>query len=96
MFGLDFLVDVNKWMEGKIGTEVFVMGGGNVAMDVYCSNRKALRCQEGYLSLLEPRDRMPASAEEVARAEEEGVIVMPSWGLSKVVEDNGKVKGMGA
>jgi len=93
IFGLDFLVDVNKWMEGKIGSEVFVMGGGNVAMDVAVT-AKRLGAKKVTLACLEPRDRMPASAEEVARAEEEGVIVMPSWGLSKVVEENGKVKGM--
>ncbi|MDR1217298.1 MAG: FAD-dependent oxidoreductase, partial [Oscillospiraceae bacterium] len=33
-FGLDFLTEVTKWMDGKLGSEVFVMGGGNVAMDV--------------------------------------------------------------
>ena len=37
---------------------------------------------------------MPASAEEIARAEEEGVVIMPGWGLSRVVEENGVVKGM--
>jgi NADPH-dependent glutamate synthase beta subunit-like oxidoreductase len=80
-------------MEGKIGSEVFVMGGGNVAMDVAVT-AKRLGAKKVTLACLEPRERMPASSEEVARAEEEGVIVMPSWGLSKVVEEDGKVKGM--
>jgi NADPH-dependent glutamate synthase beta subunit-like oxidoreductase len=93
VFGLDFLVEIKKWMEGKIGQEVFVMGGGNVAMDVAMS-AKRLGAKKVTLACLEPRDRMPASDEEIARAEEEGVIVMPGWGLSKVVEENGKVKGM--
>jgi NADPH-dependent glutamate synthase beta subunit-like oxidoreductase len=93
IFGLDFLVEVNKWMEGKIGSEVFVMGGGNVAMDVAVT-AKRLGAKKVTLACLEPRDRMPASSEEIARAEEEGVVVMPSWGLSRVVEENGKVKGM--
>ncbi|NLV49417.1 MAG: FAD-dependent oxidoreductase [Clostridiales bacterium] len=93
VFGLDFLVEIKKWMEGKIGQEVFVMGGGNVAMDVAMS-AKRLGAKKVTLACLEPRDRMPASAEEIARAEEEGVVVMPGWGLSKVVEENGVVKGM--
>ena len=93
VFGLDFLVEIQKWMEGKIGQEVFVMGGGNVAMDVAMS-AKRLGAKKVTLACLEPRGRMPASAEEIARAEEEGIIIMPGWGLSKVVEDNGAVKGM--
>jgi NADPH-dependent glutamate synthase beta subunit-like oxidoreductase len=93
VFGLDFLVDVGKWMEGKLGSEVFVMGGGNVAMDVAIT-AKRLGAKKVTLACLEPRDRMPASAEEIARAEEEGIVIMPSWGLSKVVEENGVVKGM--
>ena len=92
-FGLDFLVEVRNWMSGKLGSEVFVMGGGNVAMDVAIT-AKRLGAEKVTLACLEPRDRMPASAEEIARAEEEGVIVMPSWGLSKVVEKDGKCEGM--
>ncbi|MBN2039429.1 MAG: FAD-dependent oxidoreductase [Spirochaetes bacterium] len=92
-FGLDFLVEVNKWMEGKIGTEVIVTGGGNVAMDVAVT-AKRLGAKKVTLACLEPRDRMPASSEEITRAEEEGIIIMPSWGLSRVVEENGVVKGM--
>jgi NADPH-dependent glutamate synthase beta subunit-like oxidoreductase len=92
-FGLDFLVEVNKWMEGKIGSEVLVTGGGNVAMDVAIT-AKRLGAKKVTLACLEPRERMPASAEEIARAEEEGIIILPSWGLSKVLEENGVVKGM--
>ncbi len=93
VFGLDFLVEVKKWMEGKIGKEVFVMGGGNVAMDVAMS-AKRLGAKKVTLACLEPRDRMPASPEEIARAEEEGIVIMPGWGLSQVIEENGVTKGM--
>ena len=93
VFGLDFLVEVKQWMDGKVGEEVIVTGGGNVAMDVAVT-AKRLGAKKVTLACLEPRDRMPASDEEVARAEAEGVVIMPSWGLSKVVEDGGTVKGM--
>ena len=93
VFGLDFLVEVKKWMEGKIGKEVFVMGGGNVAMDVAMS-AKRLGAKKVTLACLEPRDRMPASPEEIARAEEEGIVIMPGWGLSQVIEESGVTKGM--
>ena len=92
-FGLDFLTDVKKWMDGKIGSEVFVMGGGNVAMDVAIT-AKRLGAEKVTLACLETREEMPASKEEIARAEEEGIVVMPAWGMSKVVEENGIVKGM--
>lgn len=93
VFGLDFLIEVNKWMEGKVGEEVLVTGGGNVAMDVAVTARR-LGAKKVTLACLEPRDRMAASSEEIARAESEGIVIMPSWGLSKVVEDGGVVKGM--
>lgn len=92
-FGLDFLVGVEKWMEGKIGSEVIVTGGGNVAMDVAIT-AKRLGAKKVTMACLEDRDTMPASKEEIARAEEEGVVIMPSWGLSKVIEENGVVKGL--
>lgn len=92
-FGLDFLIEVNQWMKGKVGTEVLVTGGGNVAMDVAIT-AKRLGAKKVTMACVEPRDRMPASKEEIARAEEEGIIIMPSWGLSKVIEENGSVKGM--
>jgi CO/xanthine dehydrogenase FAD-binding subunit/thioredoxin reductase len=93
VFGLDFLVEVGKWMDGKVGAEVVVAGGGKVAMDVAIAARR-LGAKKGTLACLEPRERMPATEEEIARAEEEGIAIMPSWGLSKVVEQDGKVAGL--
>ena len=93
IFGLDFLVEVSKWMEGKVGSDVLVTGGGNVAVDVAVT-AKRLGAKNVTLACLEPRDRMPASDEELARALDEGISVMPSWGLSKVIEEGGIVRGM--
>ena len=93
VFGLDFLVEVRQWMDGKVGEEVIVTGGGNVAMDVAVT-AKRLGANKVTLVCLEPRGRMPASDEELARAEAEGVIIMPSWGLSKVIGYDGVVKGL--
>ena len=93
VFGLDFLVEVNKWMEGKVGSKVIVAGGGNVAMDVAVT-AKRLGAEKATLVCLEPKDLMPAGASEIKRAEQEGVVVMPSWGISKVLVENGLVLGM--
>lgn len=93
VFGLDFLIEVNEWMKGKVGSEVLVTGGGNVAMDVAIT-AKRLGARKVTMACLETEYEMPASREEIARAREEGIIIMPSWGLGKVVEENGIVKGM--
>lgn len=93
VFGLDFLVQVNKWMVDKVGTHVLVTGGGNVAMDVAIT-AKRLGAKTVTMACLESEAEMPASKEEIARAREEGIIIMPSWGLSKVVSEGKKVTGM--
>jgi len=80
-------------MGGKVGAEVVVAGGGNVAMDVAVT-AKRLGAGKVTLVCLEPRGRLPASEEEIARAEQEGIVLMPSWGLSQVVELGGKVAGL--
>lgn len=93
VFGLDFLVQVNKWMIDKIGTDILVTGGGNVAMDVAIA-AKRLGAKTVTMACLESEKEMPASKEEVERAKEEGIIIMPSFGLSKVVTEDNKAIGM--
>jgi glutamate synthase (NADPH/NADH) small chain len=57
----------------RIGKKVAVIGAGNVAMD---SARSALRlgAKEVYIVYRRSRDEMPARAEEIENAEEEGII----------------------
>jgi glutamate synthase (NADPH/NADH) small chain len=57
----------------KKGRRVAVVGGGNVAMD---SARTALRlgAEESHIVYRRSREEMPARAEEIENAEEEGVI----------------------
>ena len=93
-FGLNFLVDVNTYLQKAIGNNVLVCGGGNVSMDVALTAIR-LGAKNVKLVCLEKRDEMPASAEEIARAEEEGLEIHNGWGLSKVLTDeNGKVRGL--
>jgi len=95
VFGLQFLTEVKKWFADNrlAGKDVFVMGGGNVAMDVALTSKR-LGARSVKLACLEPRDRMPASEEEIARAVDEGVEINPGWGLSKVIEKDGKAIGI--
>ena len=93
-FGLDFLVEVNTYLKGRVGKEVLVCGGGNVAMDVALVSKR-LGVEKVRLVCLEQRDEMPASPEEIARVLEEGVEFINGRGLMEVIYDeNGNVKGM--
>ena len=94
LFGLNFLTEVNTYLEKTIGNDVLVCGGGNVAMDVALT-AKRLGAKKVTLICLEQRHEMPASSEEIERAEEEGVVIYNGWGLGNVITDaNGKVTGL--
>lgn len=92
-FGLQFLMEVNQWMNKKDRRHVLVVGGGNVAMDVAITARR-LGAESVTLACLESEPEMPASREEIARAREEGIEIMPSYGVSKAIYEDGKVTGM--
>ena len=92
-FGLQFLVDVNKWVNKKERNHVLVVGGGNVSMDVAIT-AKRLGAKSVTLCCLEQRHEMPASAEEVERAEEEGVVIKNGWGPVRVKYEGQKIQGM--
>lgn len=92
-FGLQFLVDVNKWVNSKERNHVLVVGGGNVSMDVAIT-AKRLGAKSVTLCCLEQRDEMPASAEEVARAIEEGIEIRNGWGPVRALYEGNKLNGM--
>ncbi|MDD3402155.1 MAG: FAD-dependent oxidoreductase [Hespellia sp.] len=92
--GVEFLKTVNMDAEGtKLSGKTIVVGGGNVAIDVA---RAALRAGSSEVSMfcLEQRDEMPAAADEVAEAEEEGILINNGWGPKEVVSENGRVTGI--
>ena len=101
LLALNFLKE-NKIGEGvKVGKEIIVIGGGNVAMD---TAREALRLQ--YIQYpkeeaitktvsLEDWDIMPATDEEIKEAKEEGIQFNPAWGPKEVVlDEKGNIKGL--
>ena len=92
-FGLQFLVDVNKWINKKERKEVLVVGGGNVSMDVAIT-AKRLGASSVTLACLEQRWEMPASAEEVGRAEEEGIKIINGYGVQRALYEGEKLTGM--
>ena len=73
--------------------KVAVVGGGNVAIDVA---RTAVRCGAESVKMfcLEPRDKMPASEEEIEGAAADGVALDCGWGPKEIRVENGKVTGV--
>jgi len=77
----------------RVGKRVAVVGAGNVAMD---SARTALRLGADEVSIVyrRSRDEMPARAEEVENAEEEGVRLDLLTDPIRIDGDNGWAKSM--
>lgn len=78
----------------KVGQKVAVIGGGNVAMD---AARTALRlgAEKSYIVYRRSREELPARAEEVEHAGEEGVIFdLLTSPVEILADENGWVTGM--
>lgn len=91
--GVDFLRDVNFGEEVKVGNKVAVIGGGDVAID---AARCALRLGSEDVTIVYRRSReeMPARAEEVKEAEEEGIKITYLAAPTRIIEKNGNVGEM--
>lgn len=83
-WGLDFLRGVVLGTEGSIGSEVAVIGGGNVAIDVALTARR-LGAKKVNLFCLETRGEMPAHPFEITLAEEEGIVINNQWAPVKIL-----------
>ena len=77
----------------KMTGKTVVIGGGNVAID---AARVALRCGSSDVTMvcLEPREKMPASAEEIAEAEEEGTAIRCGYGPKEFLTKDSHVCGV--
>jgi len=96
--GVEFLRDFNAneeaWTTGKktLGSKVAVIGGGNSAIDAArCATRLGAD-----VTILYRRERkdMPAAAEEIIAALEEGIKIEFLVAPVKIVEKKGKVTGI--
>ena len=93
MTAVDFLRTVGGDESYPVRGKAVVVGGGNVAIDVA---RTAVRCSAESVKMfcLEPRDRMPASEEEIEDAAADGVTLDCGWGPKEIRVENGKVTGV--
>jgi heterodisulfide reductase subunit A len=91
--GVDFLRKVNIGISQEIGNSVAVIGGGNTAID---AARTALRLGSKRVTILYRRTKleMPASHEEIADAEAEGIHISFLTAPVEVVGVGGKMTGL--
>ena len=92
--GMEFLREVeNSDGSLKIGSQVLVIGGGNVAIDAALT---ALRVggRSVRVVCLEDQDNMPAFAGEIQEAHAEGIDLVHSLGPSRFIVVNGHVRGV--
>jgi len=90
--GLEFLREAGLGRPVKTGREVLVIGGGNTASD---TARSALRLGGGAATIvsLESADELVIVDEDLAQAQEEGVLLSPNTALVRVLAENGHVTG---
>jgi formate dehydrogenase beta subunit len=93
LWGMDFLREVGQGASPQLSGRVVVIGGGGVAMDVALTALR-LGAEEVEVACLECREEMPANEWEIEEAVEEGVILHPSWGPTRIVSDDGRVRGV--
>jgi NADPH-dependent glutamate synthase beta subunit-like oxidoreductase/coenzyme F420-reducing hydrogenase delta subunit/Pyruvate/2-oxoacid:ferredoxin oxidoreductase delta subunit len=91
--GITFLREVNMRGRYKLGKDVIVIGGGNVALDCARTARR-LGARTVKVVCLESRKEMPSHSWEIEEALEEGIILMPSLGPKRILGKGGRVTGL--
>ena len=91
--GVEYALDYLRGSKQETGNTVVVLGGGFSAVD---AARTARRRGAGrvYLAYRRTREEMPASWDEVAEAEEEGIRVLYLIGPTAIFTENGKLTGV--
>ncbi len=92
-YGLSFLRDVKMGEKVRVGRRVAVIGGGNTALD---ASRTALRlgAEEVDVYYRRSREEMQVTEVEYDEAVEEGVQIHFLVSPTRVVRDNGRIKGL--
>ncbi len=88
--GREFLININLSNRENPGEKVAVIGGGNSAMDV-ARTLIRLGVKQVQAFCIESREDMPASREEIDRAEQEGIEIRFRTMPVEVFEQNGQL-----
>ncbi len=91
---VEFLLNVNQGFRVELGERVVVVGGGNVATSLDVA-RSAVRAgvADVTVAALESPEEMPATPEEIAEAEEEGIRIVYRRGPHRIT-GGGHVEGL--
>jgi NADPH-dependent glutamate synthase beta subunit-like oxidoreductase/NAD-dependent dihydropyrimidine dehydrogenase PreA subunit len=92
-YGIDFLKAVKTKQFPKIGPDVVVVGGGDVAMDAAQSSLR-LGAHSVTIVALEDDSCLPAFPHNVETAKAGGVNIICSYGIEKIVCNGDNVKGL--
>jgi NADH-quinone oxidoreductase subunit F len=90
---LEFLREFNIKGKTKVGNKVAVIGGGNAAID---AARTALRLGAKSVTIVyrRTREEMPAWAEEIEAAQNEGIVLRLLTAPIEIVSRDGRVTGI--
>jgi NADPH-dependent glutamate synthase beta subunit-like oxidoreductase/dihydroorotate dehydrogenase len=90
---LSLLKDVYDGKQKKIGKKVIVVGGGFTAIDA-ARTAKRLGAEDVFITYRRTKDEMPATGEEIAEAEAEGIKVMYLVAPKSIEVSKGQVTGI--
>jgi NADPH-dependent glutamate synthase beta subunit-like oxidoreductase len=90
---VDFLKQVSIGEKPGIGQTVVVIGGGFTAVDS-ARTAKRLGAKDVYIAYRRTKEEMPATAEEIAEAEAEGIRIMYLVAPVNIAAKDGKVTGI--
>ena len=90
--GVNFLNRINRGVQVEIGEHVLVVGGGNTAIDVARVSRRL--GAKATVLYRRSREEMPANAEEITCAEEEGVEIRLLTAPVEVIQEADKAVGL--
>jgi NADPH-dependent glutamate synthase beta subunit-like oxidoreductase len=88
--GLDYLRQVNLGESMKLGKDVAVIGGGNVAMDAVRSARR-LGAKNGFILYRRGLEEMPSRPEEIEACQEEGISIKTLVQPVRFIGKNGRL-----
>ena len=88
--GIEFLDKINAGGSETLGNCVAVIGGGNVAFDAV-RTAKRLGAKEAFIIYRRTADEMPANADEIKEAQDEGIQIHFLTQPVRIIEANGRV-----
>jgi NADPH-dependent glutamate synthase beta subunit-like oxidoreductase len=88
--GIEFLTQVNEGKSVPLGKRVAVIGGGNTALDAV-RTAKRLGAEEACIIYRRTMDEMPANADEIKEAQDEGIPIHVLTQPVQFIAKNGRI-----